>query len=311
MKKLYPLKFTPILKEKIWGNENWLLSDMEDAVSVVENGFLADNDLSDILETYLGDLVGDEVFEYFNLQFPLIVKIINAREPLSVQVHPDDETAMERYYSYGKDEYLLVTEAKKDARIYMGFKRDVTATEFYEACHNGTAAELLNCITPRKGDVYPVKAGTVHAVGSGVTAIEVSQPSVITFRLFDWGRENDPGKCRDIHLEEALDIIDFKAKSDSKEEIDKFCIRQIPLTKTLLISPETYKSMIVFVGVDGESEIRYKDDIYTLSPMEAILIPASLDELSIAPKENKSTVLQVTMPHFDLEEDSYIKDKLN
>ena len=235
MKKLYPLKFTPILKEKIWGNENWLISDMDDAASVVENGFLADNDLPDILETYLGDLVGDEVFEYFNLQFPLVVKTIDAREPLSVQVHPDDETAMERYYSYGKDEYLLVTEVKKDARIYLGFKRDVTAAEFYEACQKGTAAELMNCITPHKGDVYPVKAGTVHAIGGGVTAIEVSQPSEITFRLFDWGRENNPKTCRDMHLEEALDIIDFKARTDSKEEMDKLVIGFLNAMKNLII----------------------------------------------------------------------------
>ncbi|MBR5056892.1 MAG: class I mannose-6-phosphate isomerase, partial [Bacteroidales bacterium] len=209
-RKLYPMTFEPLVEERAWGSESWLVAAMgEGRNSVVTNGFLAENDLDDILETYMGDLVGESIFNYYNLQFPLLVKILDVRENLSVQVHPDDTIAFERFFDYGKSECWYVLESSPDARIYMGFKRETSAGEFYEKCKDGTVVELMNVIHPEAGEAFFIPAGTVHACGGGLKIAEVQEPSDITLRLYDWGRENDPATARQMHLEEALDCIDY------------------------------------------------------------------------------------------------------
>ena len=140
MKKLYPLKFHPQWMPKAWGGEYWDLCGFEDVPSVVSEGFLAENDLPDILETYLGDLVGDEIFDWYNLYFPLLIKRLVVKDRLSVQVHPDDTVAAERFGEFGKTEFWYVTEAGPDARVYMGFKEDTDAGTLCKACADGTAA---------------------------------------------------------------------------------------------------------------------------------------------------------------------------
>lgn len=316
MKKLYPIKFTPIHKEKVWGNESWLISDIEDSATVASNGFLADNDLADIQETYFGELIGDELFEYFNLQFPLLIKIMEVKELLSVQVHPSDEIAMERYYSFGKNEMGYVLEAGPDARIYLGFKRDVTAGEFYEACKNGSVVDLMNEFIPKKGESFYVEAGTIHACGGGLKVLEIEQPSDITFRLFDWGRENDPSLRREMHLEEALDAINFKAFDFSnyhfaeetlRAECKDFIVKSIVLTEPHGCSPELFKSPVVYLCTEGQAVIEYKAEQYAFSKGEAILIPASLDDLIVSPVDGNAHLLEVVVPQRENDEDAYIK----
>lgn len=236
VKKLYPLKFQPILKTKIWGGnrlakeyskhpgpeeeidlshigESWEIADLGDESNVVSEGFLAENSLFDLLETYLGDLVGDKVFEMYNLQFPVLVKLLDISKDISVQVHPDDEIALERYDNYGKEEFWHILDADESARIYLGFKRKVTAAEFYDKCKDGTVVQLLNEIRPRKGDNFHIKPGTVHSAAGGIRLVEIQQPSDITFRLYDWEREFDPKTAREMHLEEAIDCIDYSASN--------------------------------------------------------------------------------------------------
>ncbi len=190
--------------------ESWELADMGIEDSVVSNGWLAGNTISEVMETYLERIVGENVYNYYGRQFPLLIKFLDINEKLSVQVHPDDEIAAERYDSLGKTEMWYVLDAKPDAKIYMGFNKEMTAQEFYDRCHNGTVGEVLNVITPKKGDVFCITPGTVHAADGGILIAEIQESSDMTFRLYDWGRENNPATARPMHLEEAIDIIDYR-----------------------------------------------------------------------------------------------------
>ena len=240
-KKLYPLKFIPVPSRRPWGgsalvtelgkhfvevdeegNENvlgadvligesWELADMGAEDSVVENGWLAGNTIGEIMETYLERVVGENVYNYYGRQFPLLIKFLDINDKLSVQVHPDDEVAAERYDSLGKAEIWYIMDAKPGAKMYCGFTRDITAQEFYERCQNGTVEEVLNVIYPKKGDVIYITPGTVHAADGGILIAEIQESSDMTFRLYDWGREFNPATARKMHLEEAIDVIDYRA----------------------------------------------------------------------------------------------------
>ena len=189
--------------------ESWEIADMGVEDSVVKEGWLAGNTLSDVMETYLEKVVGEDVYNYYGRQFPLLIKFLDIHGKLSVQVHPDDEIAAERYDSLGKAEIWYVMDAEPGAKIYMGFNREVSAQEFYDRCHNGTVEEVLNVIYPKKGDAIYVAPGTVHAAEGGILIAEIQESSDLTFRLYDWGREFDPATARQIHLEEAIDLIDY------------------------------------------------------------------------------------------------------
>lgn len=245
-KKLYPFKFIPVASRRPWGGhdlvdklgkefvecdeegneieigpdeligESWELADMGIEDSVVTNGWLAGNTIGELMETYLERIVGENVYNYYGRQFPLLIKFLDINDKLSVQVHPDDEIAAERYDALGKSELWYILDAKPEAKIYMGFKREVTAQEFYDRCNDGTVEELLNVIYPKKGDVLFITPGTVHAADGGILLAEIQESSDMTFRLYDWGREKNPATARPIHLEEAIDIIDYRPYDPGK-----------------------------------------------------------------------------------------------
>lgn len=348
-KKLYPLKFQPILKTKIWGGnrlvkeyskypdpeeeidishigESWEIVDLGDDSSIISNGFLEGNSLFDILETYLGDLVGDKVFDMYNLQFPVLVKLLDISKDISVQVHPDDEIALERYDNYGKEEFWHVLDADESARIYIGFKRKVTATEFYDKCKDGTVVQLLNEIRPRKGDNFHIKPGTVHSAAGGIRLVEIQQPSDITFRLYDWEREFDPKTAREMHLEEAIDCINYSASDPSSLviptdttggplcESDNFIITALDLKDTLHIYTERFGSFIIYICTQGSASFRIgegdKKASYDLSKGGTLLIPASLDDFFIVPLEKNTLLLEVWLrPAEDV--DDYIDENVS
>lgn len=331
MKKLYPLKFKPILKSRVWGGtalvgrfgkelpadgeadgtrigESWEVSAIDGDCSEVANGFLAENDLQDILETYLGELVGDRLFEWYNLHFPLLVKILDIRDFLSLQVHPDDETAFERYDSFGKTEFWYVMESSPDAKVYMGFKRDTDASEFYDACRKGTAQDLLNVYHPEKGDCFFIKAGTVHAAGGGLVIAEVQESSDITFRLYDWCRELDPATRREMHLDEAIDCIDYTrydenscyrkgaAGSGTLAECSQFIVNGLELSGSIEVRPEDERSFTIYICTSGSAILREEGRTWPLKCGESVLVPASCDEFLLSPVETGTYLLEVRMP---------------
>lgn len=218
---LYPLKFKPILKSQIWGGdrlvkagkrlpaklsaaagsigESWEISGVEGDVSVVSNGFLKSNNLEEITEVYMGDLVGEKVYDTYGLEFPVLVKFIDAHDVLSVQVHPDDGLARERHGSRGKTEMWYVADCEPGAYLYVGFNRPVTRDEYLRAVSEGTLTDLLMRYEVRKGDAYYIPAGTVHAIGPGLLIAEIQETSDITYRISDWGRLGRDGKPRQLH----------------------------------------------------------------------------------------------------------------
>lgn len=321
-KKLYPLKFTPIEVERAWGGESWDIAAMGDGrTSVVAEGYLAENSLDDILETYLGDLVGDSIFDFYNMQFPLLVKRLNVVDNLSVQVHPDDETAYERFYDYGKTECWHILEASDNARVYMGFKRATSAGEFYEKCKDGTVTELMNVWQPKAGETYFIPAGTVHACGGGLTIAEVQESSDITFRLYDWGRENDPATARPMLLEEALDIIDYGAYDEKAcrkapqagnsvlADCEHFTFSRKELKGTTRVRMDDFKSFIVYMCTAGGAVIRTEgsDQETLLRKGECVLIPASLDDAILTPAEDGTILLEAYIREIK-DRDNYINE---
>lgn len=240
-KKLYPFKFIPVASPRPWGGsvlvnelgkqfvecddegnetvlgadmkigESWEIADMGIVDSVVSNGWLAGNTINELMETYMERIVGENVHNFYGRQFPILIKFLHVNEKLSVQIHPDDEIAAERYDMLGKEELWYVMDAKPESKIYLGFNRDMTAQEFYDRCKNGTVEEVLNVIHPKKGDVIYIKPGTVHSAEGDILLAEIEESSDMTFRLYDWGREFNPATARPMHLEEAIDLIDYRA----------------------------------------------------------------------------------------------------
>ena len=318
MKKLYPLKFHPAWKPKAWGGESWDLCGFEGEASVVSEGYLAENDLADILETYLGDLVGDEIFDWYNLHFPLLTKRLYVEDRLSVQVHPDDTVAAERLDDFGKTEFWYVMEAKPEARIYMGFKDNTDAGELYLACKEGRAQDLLNAYAPKPGDCFFIPTGTVHAAGGGLKIAEIQEASDVTFRLYDWGRENDPATRRAIHLDEALDCIDYRKYDEAANcchletnpavaaatpdavrvlvDDPHFVITSLSLNAPARVPMESLKSCVVYLCLRGGVRIESGGVPCTLTAEETILIPASVDDLLLIPDTGGVHLLQVHLP---------------
>ena len=320
-KKLYPLKFVPIPSRRPWGGnalvkdlgkhfvecdddgneivlgedvligESWELADMGIEDSVVENGWLAGNTISELMETYLERIVGENVYNYYGRQFPLLIKFLDINDKLSVQVHPDDEVGAERYDSLGKTEIWYVMDAKPGAKVYAGFNREVSAQEFYDRCHNGTVEEIMNVIYPKAGDAIFVTPGTVHAADGGILIAEIQESSDMTFRLYDWGREFNPATARKLHLEEAIDLIDYNAfdqglyrkgplwgeeasaepchKGECEEhthdegkvvetlvECPQFNVSKLTLTDPLHIYTEKFESFIIYICIDGSASIQ-------------------------------------------------------
>ena len=323
-KKLYPFKFVPIPSRRPWGGsslvhdlgkhfvecdkdgnevvlgedvrigESWELADMGIEDSVVENGWLAGNTISELMETYLERIVGENVYNYYGRQFPVLVKFLDINEKLSVQVHPDDEIGAERYDSLGKTEIWYIMDAKPDAKIYAGFNRQVSAQEFYDRCKNGTVEEVMNVIHPKAGDTFLIAPGTVHAADGGILIAEIQESSDLTFRLYDWGREFNPATARTLHLEEAIDLIDYNEfdpglyrkgllwgeeasahpchkgecgcgghghDEDGKVvetlvECPQFNVSKIKLADPLHIYTEKFESFIIYVCMEGAASIQ-------------------------------------------------------
>ncbi|MCL1850116.1 MAG: class I mannose-6-phosphate isomerase [Bacteroidetes bacterium] len=311
---LYPLKFLPILKERIWGGnalaeqyhktedtktkfgESWEISDLDENISVVSNGFLIENDLRDLIETYMGELVGDSVFEKSGLGFPLLIKIIDAHEDLSVQVHPDDNLAQQRYEQNGKTEMWYVLHADENAGIYASFNKPLEKQDYIEAVQKKQIASLLRFYPVKKGDLFFIPAGTVHALGKGVRVAEIQQPSDITYRIYDWNRTDDTGLPRELHIAEALDAIHFNENEDYKIEYEEkfnttsnlfrseyFNINAIYFDQPLQKNYSNIDSFVIYLCVEGEVHL-FGDDFHeVLYAGETALIPASIQEINLVP----------------------------
>jgi mannose-6-phosphate isomerase len=227
-KKLYPIVFLEDNSETPWGHVSYQIADLGFVDSMVAEGWFGGNTLSELMGTYLERVVGDDSFEYYGLQFPLMVKIIKttARQPLQINV--GDKVAEERYDSFGKTALWYIKEASDDASLYLGLKHDVEAGEFYQRCQDGTIREILNVAHPKAGDFYLIKPGTVFAAGPGLTIVEISECSELVFNL-------------EMELEEAFDLIDFNRYSPPSDGVDPlFNVRSADPTTDFVGGPPSY-----------------------------------------------------------------------
>ncbi len=320
--KLYPLKFKPILKERIWGGsklttefnkaaslqkigESWELSACEGDESVVSNGFLQGNTLTELIEIYMGELVGESVYQHFGLNFPLLFKLIDAAEYLSIQVHPNDEVAAERHNSFGKTEMWYVIDAEPDAELIVGFNEGCTKEDYINALEHNDVENILKKVSVTKGDVIFIPAGLVHAIGKGILLAEIQQTSDITYRIYDYNRLDDKGNARQLHVEEALDVINFDKVEAPKiiytEKLndiiplvscDYFTTNLITFDDEVIRNYGEIDSFKVYMCTEGAFKILFDENYTVVNKGETVLIPASIGEVIFIP-ENNTTVLEV------------------
>ncbi|NLZ19849.1 MAG: hypothetical protein GXY24_06260 [Bacteroidales bacterium] len=216
-KKLYPLKFCSLQDDYPWGGETFVLADLGYRDSLVREGWLAGNSLSELMDTYLDRVVGDGVYEFYGRQFPLCVRLIRCRGRMPLRVHPDDETAAQRYDFLGKEKLWYVLRAGAGARLMAGFRRDTDASEVYAKCLDGSVEDILNVVAPHPGQALRIPAGTPHAAAGDVEILEIGESSPMDFCLCGWGEEVHPDEFDPaLTLVDALDFIDyrqFQAKS--------------------------------------------------------------------------------------------------
>jgi mannose-6-phosphate isomerase len=321
MNQLYPLKFRPIIKDKIWGGtrlktvlhkkcvtdkagESWEISGFPGSISKVSNGFLAGNTLEELIEVYMGDLVGDSVFEKFGTLFPLLIKFIDANDALSVQVHPKDELAIRQFNSFGKTEMWYIIEAEKDAEIIVGFNQQVDTKKYQQHLEDKSLLSILNKEKATSGDVFFLPAGRIHAIGAGILLAEIQQTSDATLRIYDFDRLDDKGKPRELHTDKALEAIDFKQYSSYKTNYQK-----IPGQSSLLAScqyftanllnldQETEKdyapldSFIIYLCIKGNFSIAYGiNQIEQVKTGETVLLPAELKNVRLQPHQSAEII---------------------
>jgi len=317
MNNLYPLKFKPVFKEKIWGGqkiktrmgldfsplrncgEAWVISGVSGSQTVVSNGYLKGNELNDLVEVFMDDLVGEKIFEKFKNEFPILVKFIDANDYLSIQVHPNDELAAKRKLNSGKSEMWYILDADPGACLFTGFNREMDRNRYQEYLKNNLLGEILNKETANPGDVFYIPSGRIHALGPGILLAEIQQTADTTYRIYDWGRLDDQGKSRELNTELALDALDFHSCDSYRTQYRKVINKPVNLIDTPFFTSNvldfnkplekdyTYlDSFILYVCVEGRAEIRFQSDKIKVQAGETVLIPAVIEEVFLIPDPN-------------------------
>lgn len=323
MNKLYPLKFKPVFDDRMWGGEKirtklgldfspmkrcaeaWILSGYEGKQTAVSNGFLAGNEINDLVEVYMDELVGGKVFDTYGDVFPLLVKFIDSRDWLSIQVHPDDELARKRNMPNGKTEMWYVIDADKEAQLISGFNRKVSQKQYLDHLQNKSLPDIMNFEKVQTGDVFFMPAGRIHALGPGVLLTEIQQTSDATYRIYDWDRVDINGKGRELHTELALAAIDFNIypdyKTNYKQRLNEtvnlatcpyFTTNFLELAQPLRKEYDEIDSFVVYICLEGQMKIKCGDHSTTVMKGEVVLIPAIFDRVEIYP-EKKVIFLEV------------------
>lgn len=321
--QLYPLKFTPISKYRIWGGnklntylnkgfqgemigESWEISDVKGDETLVSEGLFSGRTLKQLSQEFKGKLVGNAVYKAFGDEFPLLIKFIDAEKPLSIQVHPHDEIAKERHNSFGKNEMWYVMNADENAEIIVGFQQELDKNSYLDYLENNKVLEVLNTVKTKAGDAFNIPTGRVHAIGAGVLLAEIQQTSDITYRIFDYNRvDAQTGKERELHNDLALDVITFEVEENYKtiyetpqNTSNKLIYTPYFKSNIILINEPISKdysaidSFVIYICTEGFVKIATENDVFELSLGETILIPASINKLKLIP-EKDSKVIEV------------------
>ena len=322
---LYPIKFSPILKQTPWGGEriipfkhldntlakvgeSWEVSDVSGNVSIVNEGPFAGQPLTALIEKFKARLIGQKVYEKYGNHFPLLIKFIDARQDLSIQVHPNDDVAHECGYANGKTEMWYIIDAHPDASLLFGFNRKLTKDEFRLMAHDGTICEAIRKHPVKEGDCFFIRAGQVHAICSNIFLIEIQQSSDVTYRIFDYNRPGTDGKPRQLHISEAEKAIDFSLHTDEKavsyscepnkrNEMVKcpyFTTSSYHLTAPMTIQLNDIDSFVILTAYKGRFTVNSDNNSETIvNAGETLLIPAETTSADITPLDSECKFLGV------------------
>ena len=320
---MYPLKFHPILKERLWGGtklktvlgksvssditgESWEISGVQGDISIVANGALAGTSLQQLIDHRAQELLGKSVTERFGKEFPILIKFIDAKQDLSVQLHPNDKLAKERHNSFGKTEMWYVMDADDDANLIVGFNRDVAKEEYAESLKKDSLLDLLNYEKVKRGDTFFINTGKVHAIGAGVLLAEIQQTSDVTYRIFDFNRKDKNGNLRELHTEQALDAIDYQKKDDFKVDYSThtnmvnavvdcpyFKTDYVHLTENWLKDLSQTDSFTILMCVNGAAHVSNDEGTVEVNRGETVLVPAVSNSITI--KTDSAEFLAVSL----------------
>ena len=319
----YPLTFKPIFKERLWGGtklkavlnkdaagdhigESWEISWVPGDASVVDNGPYAGRTLPDLIAAFPEDLLGRSVLQRFGTEFPLLIKFIDAREDLSIQLHPGDELARKRHNSFGKTEMWYIMDADPGSELIVGFEKDVTRPQYEEALETGTLTDLLHYRQVRRGDGFFINSGKIHAIGAGILLAEIQQSSDVTYRVYDFERRGPDGKLRELHTDLALDAMDFRRKDDfemrySRElnqpnamvESPYFTTRYLKLDQAIKRPLQEGEAFTIYMCVSGSARIAAGIGEEMLKMGETLLTPAAAASVTI--QTDGCELLEVTV----------------
>lgn len=320
-KKLYPFRICTILDEYTWGQDEFKLADLGYRDSLIKDGWLAGNSISEVMDTYMDRVVGDNVFGRYGRQFPVQLKYIHVNGKMPLRVHPDDEIASQRYDLLGREKLWYVAKAGKDARLMIGFSEDTDAGTVYSKCLDGSIDGILNVFEPKEGDYFRIEPGVPHAASGELLLIEVSESSPLDFCMCGWGQEvSEEEFDPSLNLADALDFINYRRYEGAlKEEksgvvrkvlsIPQFTVARIFADDPLKISSDNFDSFTLYCCISGaasvQMEILGRTAVFELNEGEAMLIPAECPDFMLVPARKGTRLLEVTLPDCE-EPDPYI-----
>ncbi len=307
---IYPIKFEPIFKQKIWGGsklisildkpsklnqlgESWEISNVKNNISTVKNGAYKGLDLAELMKSFKGQLIGQQNFKKFGIDFPLLIKFLDAKTDLSVQVHPDNEMAKDKHQSYGKTEMWYIIDNDQDASIILGLKNTTKKTEMLSQVNSSNVNTIFNRLKVQKGEAYFIPAGQVHAIGAGVLAAEIQQTSDITYRVYDWDRKDDSGQTRELHTKQAIQAtkqfdvgskVNYSISNNQSNKLihcDYFKTNIIEVCGHFKKDYGNLDSFIIYMCVEGQAEINVDNSIEPIKMGETVLIPALAKEVIV------------------------------
>ncbi|MEQ9424386.1 MAG: mannose-6-phosphate isomerase [Cyclobacteriaceae bacterium] len=311
---LYPLSFKPIYKDKIWGGnkikgilnkdvgdlpncgESWEISGVEGNISVVEQGNLKGKRLDEIITDFDAELLGERVFSEFGEEFPLLIKFLDANDDLSIQVHPNDELALKRHNSKGKTEMWYIFQADEGSKLISGFNQKVDSKIFKEKVNSGKLMDILNQESAKADDVFFLPAGRVHTIGKGLLLAEIQQTSDVTYRIYDFERVDSQGKKRELHIEDAIEAIDYSHQDSYKTEYDRlknevvnlvkcqhFTTNKLHFNKAVVRDYTNIDSFVIYICMEGAGQISADGITYSIGAGRCMLIPAAYKNMHLKP----------------------------
>ena len=337
--KYYPLLFQPNLHSVVWGGnklrpykgleptnepigESWEVSAVPSSTSIISNGCYQGRDLISVINEHPEDILGKAVNEKYQGKLPLLVKFIDAKRDLSIQVHPNDDMAMREHGKMGKSEMWYIIKADEGAHLYAGFKQEITPYEYQKRVEDGSITDVLACHQVKAGDVFYLPAGRVHAICGGIMLAEVQQSSDVTYRIFDYNRPGMDGKPRELHTELAAKALDYHVEENYRTNylnnsnkaiqiIDSpyFDVRVMEVSKPFHRDLRKYDSFIISMCIEGDCMIKVRStgDEVLLKEGSSTLIPAAIADYDIIPLKNTTRILDAFIDN----QNNSMADKIN